>query len=80
MCVLTGYAAMLKGFDGSQRRPGAGAYVCHITDNLRICAASPVRAECLTAWAQLMAALVAERHPGRHRLPSTGLGAGPARG
>jgi hypothetical protein len=34
------YAALLAGGDGSQRHPAlewtAGAYVCHVTDNLRI--------------------------------------------
>lgn len=38
--VPSRYAALLAGLDGSQRHPDlgwtAGAYVCHVTDNLRI--------------------------------------------
>jgi len=40
VAIPSGYAALLQGRDGTQRHPDlewtAGAYVCHVTDNLRI--------------------------------------------
>jgi hypothetical protein len=48
--VADRYQALLRGFDGTQRHPelswSAGAYVCHVSDNLRI-------------WAERLAAAAA---------------------